>query len=349
MEEKTFLTFVVMNTRLLKTGGAASHQFKQEGGYIGNDDSCHWILPDPNNALITPYCQIKFENDEYHLIDIQGGIGINDESPQFEQQRHIKVKDGDVFRIGSYQIRAHLKVVEVETEQRYRVAETVASGVQEASSVQETTPSYIPQLDIDLPAAREVQASKTEVEPSIRQDDQNKEIRMSPSINTSTNEINEPLAASIAGLLAIHSRQDNSFHLLNRSFQPIQDNPLQMGLTPEETKNLMFGEERSLFHLEPTQAIESSFKSIESHSERMHQATELALKYLLNEFSPETLLKRFETYRKNAPDNVDKEAWAWKMYQSYFSELTSGRQKGFEKQFWEVLEQSYDTLQCKQP
>ena len=79
MEEHTFLTFVVMNTRLLKTGGAASHQFKQEGGYIGNDESCHWVLPDPNNALITPYCQIKFQNGQYHLVDIQGGIGVNEQ------------------------------------------------------------------------------------------------------------------------------------------------------------------------------------------------------------------------------------------------------------------------------
>lgn len=60
----------------------------------------------------------------------------------------------------------------------------------------------------------------------------------------------------------------------------------------------MFGEERNLFHLEPVQAIETSFKSIESHSERMHQATALALKYLLNEFSPETLSHRFQAYRK---------------------------------------------------
>lgn len=341
MEEKLFLTFVVMNTRLLKTGGAASHQFKQEGGYIGNDDTCHWVLPDPNNALITPYCQISFENGEYQLIDIQGGIGINDEAPQFEQQRQVKVKDGDVFRIGSYQIRAHLKIVEVEREAHYRMAEMAGS------SVKEPTPSYIPQLDIDLPApaVREVQASNTEVTSSIKHDEQDKEPRMLSSTHVTTDDINAPLEATIAGLLAIHNRQDGFFHLLNRSFQPIQDNPLQMGLSPEETKNLMFGEERNLFHLEPVQAIETSFKSIESHSERMHQATALALKYLLNEFSPETLSHRFQAYRKNAPDNVDQDAWAWKMYQSYFSELTSGRQKGFEKQFWEVLEQSYEGLQ----
>ncbi|WP_105902361.1 type VI secretion system-associated FHA domain protein TagH [Vibrio gangliei] len=354
MEEKLFLTFVVMNTRLLKTGGAASHQFEQEGGLIGNDDSCHWVLPDPNNALITPYCEITFEDGEYRLTDIQGGIGINDEPAQFEQQRKVTVKNGDIFRIGSYQIRAHLKVVEVEAQERYRVAEMAGASVQEEKK------QYIPQLDIDLPEAREVQASNSEAisinkSESISQSEDDFELierkeesRMLSPTTESSSDTQALLSASIAGLLAIHNRKDSYFHLLNRSFQPIQDNPLQMGLSVEETEKLLFAKERNLFHLEPTQAIESSLKSIESHSERMHQATVVALQYLLSELSPETLLKRFQTYRKNAPENMDPDAWAWKMYQSYFSELTSGRQKGFEKQFWEVFEQSYDSLQRQQ-
>ena len=100
MEEHTFLTFVVMNTRLLKTGGAASHQFKQEGGYIGNDESCHWVLPDPNNALITPYCQIKFQNGQYHLVDIQGGIGVNEQIPNLNRIKPLSFIMGMCLELG---------------------------------------------------------------------------------------------------------------------------------------------------------------------------------------------------------------------------------------------------------
>ncbi|MGO2321442.1 type VI secretion system-associated FHA domain protein [Vibrio casei] len=339
MEEHTFLTFVVMNTRLLKTGGAASHQFKQEGGYIGNDESCHWVLPDPNNALITPYCQIKFQNGQYHLVDIQGGIGVNEQDPQFEQNKAIIVHNGDVFRIGSYQLKAHLKVVEVEMEQSYKSMN---------ESVEKDSPhTYIPQLDIDLPPSMDVSVSSSEITKPRIEPEANKEKDMSPTSDLLRSEQSEveSLKASIEGLVSIHSRQDSYFHLLNRSFQPIQDNPLQMGLSVNETEKLMFGQNKSLFHLDPAQAISTSLQSIENHSERIHQSTTIALKYILNELSPDVLLKRFQTYKKNAPDNVDSDAWAWKMYQSYFSELTSGRQKGFEKQFWEVLERSYDSIQ----
>lgn len=56
-------------------------------------------------------------------------------------------------------------------------------------------------------------------------------------------------------------------------------------------------------------------------------------------------MKRFENYRRSyqTPEqNTD--AWAWEMYQSYYKELTSDRQQGFEKLFWEVFDQAYDRL-----
>ena len=244
-----------------------------------------------------------------------------------------------MFRIGSYQLKAHLKVVEVEMEQSYKSMN---------ESVEKDSPhTYIPQLDIDLPPSMDVSVSSSEITKPRIEPEANKEKDMSPTSDLLRSEQSEveSLKASIEGLVSIHSRQDSYFHLLNRSFQPIQDNPLQMGLSVNETEKLMFGQNKSLFHLDPAQAISTSLQSIENHSERIHQSTTIALKYILNELSPDVLLKRFQTYKKNAPDNVDSDAWAWKMYQSYFSELTSGRQKGFEKQFWEVLERSYDSIQ----
>ncbi|MBD1575459.1 type VI secretion system-associated FHA domain protein TagH [Vibrio sp. S11_S32] len=372
MEEQLFLTFVVMNTRLLKTGGAASFQFKQQGGFIGNDDTCHWVLPDPNNALITPYCQITFSDKQYHLVDLQGGIGINNQEPKFEQNNTTLIRNGDVFRIGSYQIKAHVKMVEVEVEMMHEYQASSQQSIQtQQTSQTSTTQSYIPQLDMEVPAAKTTPipsakveaptvtqaavsnsetppetAPTTSIEVEVQQSSVHKEQSMTATDSQTVTDVKkQSLQACLQGLLAIHQRQDSQFHLLNRSFQPIQDNPLQMGLGLEETEEVMFGGEKSLFHLEPAQAISESLKSVESHNERVHKATATALQYILNELSPDTLKTRFDTYRKNAPANVDADAWAWKMYQSYFSELTSGRQKGFEKQFWEVLEQSYDSLQ----
>ncbi len=410
MEQQVFLTFVVMNPRLFKTGGAASYQFKQSGGFIGHDDSCQWVLPDPNNALVSPYCQIKFQDGRYIMLDLNGGISVNDKSASYEQNKEIIIHSGDVFRLGSYQVKAHIKVVEVELEHSYRGIEQLQiaddngaanadkSMISTASLAQNESPGsntgYLPQLEIQSTEI-EAQAQTTSSSGIRLAADNETEIKVSPEplvvpscdvkaddskldeakfdeaqvrddvvveqpeltkssdkdeqfMSLTGNDPQQSLLSSIKGLVAIHQRQDQGFHLLNRSFQPIQDNPLKMGLSYQETHAVMFGEERNMFHLEPAQAIESSLQSIESHHERVHQATQQALQYLLDELSPTTLLKRFQSYRKSAPDGVDEDAWAWKMYQSYFAELTSGRQKGFEKQFWQVLEQSYDELQRQQ-
>jgi type VI secretion system protein ImpI len=74
-------------------------------------------------------------------------------------------------------------------------------------------------------------------------------------------------------------------------------------------------------------------------------ATTLALGQIVQAFSPETLMKRFERYRRSyeIPEQ-NQNAWAWEMYQSYYRELTSDRQQGFEKLFWEVFDQAYDRL-----
>ncbi|WP_026024260.1 type VI secretion system-associated FHA domain protein, partial [Enterovibrio norvegicus] len=68
-----------------------------------------------------------------------------------------------------------------------------------------------------------------------------------------------------------------------------------------------------------------------------------ALGQILRAFSPEVLMRRFNAYRRPGqvtPESAD--AYAWNMYKSYYNELTSDRQKGFEKLFWEVFDQAYD-------
>ena len=54
-------------------------------------------------------------------------------------------------------------------------------------------------------------------------------------------------------------------------------------------------------------------------------------------------MRRFLAYRRAGqplPESGD--AWAWQMYQNYYRELTSDRQQGFEKLFWEIFDQAYD-------
>jgi type VI secretion system protein ImpI len=131
--------------------------------------------------------------------------------------------------------------------------------------------------------------------------------------------------------------------MMNRNLQPIEDNPLRLGLSYEETMKTMYDSQKSLVHLSAPSAISESLKSIQDHNDAVQYATTEALTQILAAFSPQVLLRRFNNYKRpNDQRSESEEAWAWNMYSSYYQELTSNRQKGFEKLFWEIFEQAYD-------
>ncbi|WP_072670085.1 type VI secretion system-associated FHA domain protein TagH [Vibrio injensis] len=157
-------------------------------------------------------------------------------------------------------------------------------------------------------------------------------------------ELGQSLQACVKGLLELHQQASESrFGMMNRNLQPIEDNPLRLGLSYAETIRTLYDADKSLVHLSAPAAISESLKNIRNHNEAMQHATSEALNQILNAFSPQVLLRRFEHYKRNSDkQNQTSDSWAWDMYCHYYQELTSHRQKGFEKLFWEIFEQSYD-------
>ncbi|WGW01265.1 type VI secretion system-associated FHA domain protein TagH [Vibrio sp. YMD68] len=159
-----------------------------------------------------------------------------------------------------------------------------------------------------------------------------------------SHEMGESLQACIKGLLDLHQQAySGHFDTLNRNLQPIEDNPLRLGLSYQETIKTLYDVEKSSVHLSAPSAIAESLRNVQAHNEAMQHATGEALNQILDAFSPQVLQRRFQNYKRSHQEKVqDTDAWAWKMYCNYYQELTSHRQKGFEKLFWEVFEQSYD-------
>jgi type VI secretion system protein ImpI len=157
-------------------------------------------------------------------------------------------------------------------------------------------------------------------------------------------EIGASLQAAIRGLLTLHQQVSESrYGTMNKNLQPIEDNPLRLGLSYQETVQTMFDAQQSAVHLSAPSAIEESLRNVLHHNQVMQVAAGEALQQVLRAFSPDVLLRRFHAYRRpgqNTPESTD--AWAWNMYKSYYRELTSNRQQGFEKLFWEVFDQAYD-------
>ncbi|WP_249977517.1 type VI secretion system-associated FHA domain protein TagH [Vreelandella olivaria] len=156
-------------------------------------------------------------------------------------------------------------------------------------------------------------------------------------------EAGQTLRATIDGLrLLQQSQNDSKYPLRDRRLQPIEDNPLRLGLSFDETAETMFSAQRSPVHLSAPEAVSESLRHQGQHQAAVEEAIEQALGAILGAFSPEALLKRFHAYR-GAGNRIENEGgWAWEMYQHYYRELNSGRQQGFQKLFWEVFEQAYD-------
>lgn len=158
-------------------------------------------------------------------------------------------------------------------------------------------------------------------------------------------EMGAALQASIKGLLALHQDVgEGRYDLINKNLQPIEDNPLRLGLGYEETVRTLFDDaSRSDVHLSPAAAIGESLQTIAHHNQAVNFAIGEALANILAAFSPQVLQRRFSQYRKASdPNGHQADSWAWNMYQNYYRELTSTRQQGFSKLFWEVFEQAYD-------
>ncbi|WP_109125971.1 type VI secretion system-associated FHA domain protein TagH [Dyella sp. C11] len=158
-------------------------------------------------------------------------------------------------------------------------------------------------------------------------------------------EAGQTLQATLTGLATLHramSGDESRLSLMGRTLQPIEDNPLRLGLNYEDSVRALFGSNRSIVHLSPSAAVQESLAQVALHQAAIVQAISVGLEALLRSFSPGTLLQRFQRYQPDPAQSASSDDWAWQMYTHYYNELASARQLGFEKLFWEVFEQAYD-------
>lgn len=152
-------------------------------------------------------------------------------------------------------------------------------------------------------------------------------------------EMGRTLRAMVEGLLTLQSEQAA---LADKHLRPIEDNPLRLGLDYADTLPLLFADGKSPVHLSAPSAVAEVLRNVRVHHSANQQAIAAALGSILEAFSPEALLGRFEHYRRSGTQEAMDEGWAWNMYQHYYRELTSTRQQGFEKLFHQVYAQAYD-------
>lgn len=80
---------------------------REVGGIIGRAAVADWRLPDPDNYISSRHCEIRFRRNHYILADVStNGTFLNGASGRMA--RDHKLRHGDFFRIGHYEIVANL-------------------------------------------------------------------------------------------------------------------------------------------------------------------------------------------------------------------------------------------------
>ncbi|CAQ82376.1 MULTISPECIES: type VI secretion system-associated FHA domain protein TagH [Photorhabdus] len=161
----------------------------------------------------------------------------------------------------------------------------------------------------------------------------------SQQANDFLEEMGKTMKAAIEGLLALQRTQHG---LRDKQLRPIEDNPLRLNMDYNTTMQVMFADQKSPVHLSAPSAVAESLQNLQLHYQANRIAITAALNTMLDAFSPEHLLSRFAQYRRSNETQEKDSTWAWEMYTSYYRELASSRQQGFEKLFSEVYEQAYD-------
>jgi type VI secretion system protein len=92
-------------------GDRSTVVFSAAGGSIGRSADNDWVLPDPQRYISAHHARIHFRQDGYFLEDLStNGIYVNDGDRPVSRQGPYRLSNGDLLRLGDYQV-----VVAIET------------------------------------------------------------------------------------------------------------------------------------------------------------------------------------------------------------------------------------------
>ncbi|HEV2865294.1 MAG TPA: type VI secretion system-associated FHA domain protein TagH [Allosphingosinicella sp.] len=99
------LTLTIRNAEAAPAGASPAFTLEGDSALIGRSKNCDWNLPDPANIVSSRHAEIRRDGADYVLKDIStNGTFVNGAGERMAGEH--KLKDGDVIRIGKYELAA---------------------------------------------------------------------------------------------------------------------------------------------------------------------------------------------------------------------------------------------------
>ena len=102
----------VISGQRRQLSGRDSAEFGPDGGSIGRAADNDWVLPDPHRYVSARHARISCREGRYYLEDLStNGVYVNDKPEPLAQRgsEGYRLRDGDVLRLGEYQIGVSLE------------------------------------------------------------------------------------------------------------------------------------------------------------------------------------------------------------------------------------------------
>lgn len=99
------LKLTITSYQRLSPGQESTKVLDRGSTSIGRAAQNDWILQDPERILSGVHCTVHYQNGDYYLTDKStNGVYLNDSEQRIGRGQMVKLKDGDHFILGEYEI-----------------------------------------------------------------------------------------------------------------------------------------------------------------------------------------------------------------------------------------------------
>jgi type VI secretion system FHA domain protein len=103
--EAMALRLRIVSDHRRQLGDRSSVVFSATGGTIGRSADNDWVLPDPQRYISAHHARVQCRQEGYFLEDLStNGIFVNDGDRPISKQGLYRLQNGDLLRLGDYQV-----------------------------------------------------------------------------------------------------------------------------------------------------------------------------------------------------------------------------------------------------
>ncbi|WP_085726874.1 type VI secretion system-associated FHA domain protein TagH [Pseudomonas sp. R37(2017)] len=103
------LVFELLDPKQFMPTGLCRKTFTQDGGLIGRNEKCDWIIPDPDRHLSNYHVEVSYCEGTFFLTDTsRNGVQDGASGAYLRKGEAVRIEHGSTYMLGDVEIRARL-------------------------------------------------------------------------------------------------------------------------------------------------------------------------------------------------------------------------------------------------